>query len=107
VRTGSHGTLVVFLSDSDIGGDDGGGICETPDDLALRARKTCKCRPFPPFRERLKGFEPSTFCMASRAWGYADSLYIPANQRVHCPRAAADDPALHREITGVRGLKAD
>jgi hypothetical protein len=26
-------------------------------------KKTCKCRPF---QERLKGFEPSTFCMASR-----------------------------------------
>ena len=26
-------------------------------------KKTCKCRPFP---KRLKGFEPSTFCMASR-----------------------------------------
>src|SRR5918994_2160327 len=25
-------------------------------------KKTCKCRPFP---KRLKGFEPSTFCMAS------------------------------------------
>ena len=29
-----------------------------------RTKKTCKCRPF---RKRLKGFEPSTFCMASRA----------------------------------------
>ena len=26
-------------------------------------KKTCKCRPS---RKRLKGFEPSTFCMASR-----------------------------------------
>src|SRR5688572_15539829 len=26
-------------------------------------KNTCKCRPF---RKRLKGFEPSTFCMASR-----------------------------------------
>ena len=26
-------------------------------------KKTCKCRPS---EERLKGFEPSTFCMASR-----------------------------------------
>jgi len=26
-------------------------------------KKPAKCRPFP---ERLKGFEPSTFCMASR-----------------------------------------
>jgi hypothetical protein len=26
-------------------------------------KKTCKCRPF---AKRLKGFEPSTFCMASR-----------------------------------------
>jgi hypothetical protein len=25
------------------------------------SKKTCKCRPFP---KRLKGFEPSTFCMA-------------------------------------------
>ena len=27
------------------------------------SKKTCKCRPF---AKRLKGFEPSTFCMASR-----------------------------------------
>jgi hypothetical protein len=27
------------------------------------AKKACKCMPF---RERLNGFEPSTFCMASR-----------------------------------------
>jgi hypothetical protein len=29
-------------------------------------KKTCKCRSS---RERLKGFEPSTFCMAIRGWG--------------------------------------
>ena len=28
--------------------------------------KACKCRPF---SKRLKGFEPSTFCMASGTWG--------------------------------------
>jgi hypothetical protein len=28
----------------------------------VETKKTCKCRPF---RKRLKGFEPSTFCMAS------------------------------------------
>jgi hypothetical protein len=29
------------------------------------AKKACKYRPFCPFSKRLKGFEPSTFCMAS------------------------------------------
>ena len=33
-------------------------------DPADDAKKTCKCRPFP---KRLMGFEPTTFCMASRA----------------------------------------
>jgi hypothetical protein len=68
------------------------------------AEKACYCRPF---LKRLMGFEPTTFCMASRAWGYADCIDIPANKGVQRPRAAAAIPAFHREITRVWGLKAD
>ena len=57
--------------------------------------------------ERLMGFEPTTFCMASRAWGYADCLDIPANERIHGREQLAAIPDFHREITGVWGLKAD
>jgi hypothetical protein len=39
-------------------------------------KKTCKCRPF---AKRLKGFEPSTFCMASSLWDWVETLNIPAN----------------------------
>jgi hypothetical protein len=42
-----------------------------------RTKKTCKCNPF---QERLKGFEPSTFCMASSAGGALLSNFIPANR---------------------------
>jgi hypothetical protein len=42
-------------------------------------KKTCKCRPF---RERLMGFEPTTFCMASRTGGSHLARDLPANERV-------------------------
>ena len=35
-----------------------------------------------PLRERLKGFEPSTFCMASRTYGSGSAPKSPANRRV-------------------------
>jgi hypothetical protein len=54
-----------------------------------RVKKTCKCRSF---RERLKGFEPSTFCMASRTWRDADCADIPANERFCRRGVAADNP---------------
>ena len=57
--------------------------------------------------KRLMGFEPTTFCMASRACGYADCLDIPANERIHGRQQLAAIPDFHREITGVWGLKAD
>ena len=56
------------------------------------------------------GFEPTTFCMTSRAWGYADCRDIPANSWVHGFTAREQPPVVpvfHREITGVWGLKAD
>jgi hypothetical protein len=40
------------------------------------------------------GFEPTTFCMASRSWGDADGLDIPARWALSMPRAAADDARL-------------
>ena len=60
-----------------------------------------------PFLKRLKGFEPSTFCMASRARGNADWPDLPANKRLSMAQWAADYPGFQREITGVRGPKAD
>src|SRR4029453_4647898 len=42
-----------------------------------RTKKTCNCRPF---RKRLKGLEPSTFCMASSSSGPLRSPEMPANR---------------------------
>jgi hypothetical protein len=50
-------------------------------------KKTCKRGPL---EKRLKGFEPSTFCMASRRWGGLLAADFPAN-RVLPRRAQADD----------------
>ena len=43
-----------------------------------KTKKTCKCRSS---RERLKGFEPSTFCMASRTCSTGFPRFIPANRQ--------------------------
>jgi hypothetical protein len=43
-----------------------------------RTKKTCKRRPF---RERLMGFEPTTFCMASRTCSAKFPQNMPANRR--------------------------
>ena len=43
-----------------------------------RRKKACKYRPF---RERLMGFEPTTFCMASRTWDADFTQIMPANGR--------------------------
>ena len=49
----------------------------------LASKKACKCRPS---RKRLKGFEPSTFCMASRA-----------RDSVQCGISLQNTPLLPRE----------
>jgi hypothetical protein len=41
--------------------------------------QACKCAPF---RKRLKGFEPSTFCMASSSYGTEHRKEPPANARI-------------------------
>jgi hypothetical protein len=58
-------------------------------------------------RERLKGFEPATFWMASRTW-------IPSAPRKSCKTAVCGLELVgdgfqlfHREIKGVSGLKPD
>jgi hypothetical protein len=61
--------------------------------------------PFP--TERLKGFEPSTFCMASRDCSDSDDPDIPAKRAFRCREQPLTMPVFHREITGVWGLKAD
>jgi hypothetical protein len=47
-------------------------------------KKTCKCRPFV---KRLMGFEPTTFCMASRTGERGRVHDLPAN-RQFLPRTA-------------------
>jgi hypothetical protein len=48
-------------------------------------KKTCKCRPF---LKRLKGFEPSTFCMASGTRAPRSALNDPAKEPFFAPAAA-------------------
>ena len=70
---------------------------------AADMKKTCKCRPS---RERLKGFEPSTFCMASRTCGSDSVRKVAGNSRVSsfgvstCGRGVGF-PGFPRETTGV------
>jgi hypothetical protein len=52
------------------------------------SKKTCKRRPF---RKRLKGFEPSTFCMASRSWDWVHTLNVPAKGLLLPREAGAAD----------------
>jgi hypothetical protein len=42
-----------------------------------------------PFLKRLKGFEPSTFCMASRSWDWVHALNVPAKWRTSAARGGA------------------
>jgi hypothetical protein len=67
-------------------------------------KKACKCRPF---SKRLKGFEPSTFCMASRTPASRPELNGPANEPFSAPPRRAANPGIYREITGVSGPKPD
>jgi hypothetical protein len=61
-------------------------------------QKACKYRPF---SKRLKGFEPSTFCMASRTC-CADSRGISLQTgRVFGTDAQIGFPGIYREFTGV------
>jgi hypothetical protein len=45
--------------------------------------------------------------MASRTGGDADCPNLPANERLSVAKGVADDPRFQREITRIRGLKAD
>src|SRR5215208_6505110 len=60
-------------------------------------KKTCKCRPS---RERLKGFEPSNFCMASRTCGSWSACLFPAKGGV---LGCENRPAIPRLLPGVHG----
>jgi hypothetical protein len=60
--------------------------------------KTFKRRPF---RERLKGFEPSTFCMASRPCGPDSVRKVAGNSRVSTCGRGVGFPGFPRETTGV------
>jgi hypothetical protein len=68
------------------------------------SKKTCKCRPS---RERLKGFEPSTFCMASRTHATLVWRNNPANEPFSHPQQHAPMPGIHQETMGVPGPKPD
>ena len=65
---------------------------------AAPTKKACKCRPF---RKRLKGFEPSTFCMASSTWGTSLGCNVPANRRFLTRLRAARVSGISRRFTGV------
>jgi hypothetical protein len=66
--------------------------------------KTCKCRSF---QERLMGFEPTTFCMASRTWTPERPKKSPAKCGFSELQAIGDASTFFREIAGVSGLKPD
>ena len=61
-------------------------------------KKTCKCRPF---RERLKGFEPSTFCIPSSSSGPLRSPEMPANRNDLWRPDCRMDSKNYAEIAGV------
>jgi hypothetical protein len=47
------------------------------------------------------GFEPTTFCMASRTYGSGSERISPANARVHVCSVVLRFPGFDREFTGV------
>jgi hypothetical protein len=59
--------------------------------------KTCKCRSF---RERLKGFEPSTFCMASRIRAASPVQKHPANKPFSRRSDTPRSPAVTAKLRG-------
>jgi hypothetical protein len=61
--------------------------------------KTCKCRPF---LKRLKGFEPSTFCMGKQLLSRPDRLEMPANQRIRGQDAGDGIPGIAARSQGFR-----
>jgi hypothetical protein len=63
-----------------------------------RTKKTCKCRPF---LKRLMGFEPTTFCMASRTCIADSTTKSPAKYRVYRQSASTTIPGVYRKITGI------
>ena len=71
---------------------------------AARTKKACKCRPS---WKRLKGFEPSTFCMASRGRDSAQrgiSLQIGLFCRPSGCANARHSPRNHRSFRTETGL---
>jgi hypothetical protein len=59
------------------------------------------------FRKRLKGFEPSTFCMASRTRDLVQRAISLENTPLLPRKRVPPMAGIHREITGVSGLKPD
>ena len=64
-----------------------------------RMKKTCQCRPF---RKRLKGFEHSTFCMASRTCGDAVSHDLVGGALVPMRHVAYKGGSPREELPGDR-----
>jgi hypothetical protein len=69
-----------------------------------RTKKTCKRRPS---GKRLKGFEPSTLCMASRTHAAPRLPNNPANEPFSHAQRHAAMPGIHQETMGVPGPKPD
>jgi hypothetical protein len=53
------------------------------------------------------GFEPTTFCMASRTWGTGVGYNVPANERFLGRLRAACGSGISRRFTAIRGLIED
>ena len=65
-------------------------------------KKACKCRPF---AKRLMGFEPSTFCMASRTYASRSARIYPANARVLVCGCRSSIPRLSPGVHGGLGTQ--
>jgi hypothetical protein len=63
--------------------------------------QTEKARKRRPFLKRLMGFEPTTFCMASRACAVDSAANMPANGRFSGSGCPGMLPGVHPEFTVV------
>ena len=62
------------------------------------AKKSCKCKPF---LKRLMGFEPTTFCMASRTCSPDSVRKVAGNSGFPRYRRGVGFPGFHWETTGL------
>jgi len=67
-------------------------------------KKTCKCRPF---RERPEGIRTLDLLHGKQDAGLGAARNIAANTPLLPRERVLPMPGIHREITGVSGLKPD